>query len=180
MMIGIVACGVVVTGVSMLGYDVIPDFGTDPRAGRTAPFVLLDVTGREVADRDLHGSLSLLYFATSACPERCVLEYDRLIASIAALGADGVKIRPVFVTLDSLAGRAARVQETLQRFDSRTLLLTGSSKQLDAAFRLLDIRATSDGTGTPAVLLGTDGRVAASVDPGLDETRLTELLREHL
>lgn len=181
MIFGIIACGIVATGFGLLGYRLFPVVSGDSAdIGRPAPFVLRNLDGAEISDRDLQGKLALVYFATSACPERCVLEFDRLTVAVASLGARGVDVRPVFITLDPIQARTERVSDLIGRFDARTLMLTGTPKQLDATFRLFGINATSDGTGHRAVLLGRNGEIAAMIDPSLSETGIAKILRDNL
>jgi protein SCO1/2 len=180
MLFGIVACGVVATGAGLLGYPLLPSFNQPEQVGRPATFVLRNLQGEEVSDTDLNGALALVYFATSACPERCVLEFDRLTAAIGALGARGVAVRPVFITLDPIEERTQKMAALIERFDPRTVVLTGSAKQLDAVFRLFGVRATSDGTGVPAVLVDRAGTISAIIDPAAEETDIAAALRDRL
>ena len=180
MLVGIVACGIVATGASLLGYPVLPSFNVPEQVGRPAIFVLRNLKGEEVSDRDLGSTLSIVYFATSACPERCVLEFDRLTGAIGSLGARGVEVRPIFITLDSIEERTQRMAALIERFDPRTLVLTGTTKQLDAVFRLFGVRATSDGTGVPAVLIDRQGVISAVIDPSADERDVADAIRDRL
>ena len=59
-------------------------------------------------------------------------------------------------------------------------MLTGTTKQLDAVFRLFGVRATSDGTGVPAVLIDRQGVISAVIDPSADERDVADAIRDRL
>ena len=69
---------------------------------------------------------------------------------------------------------------SVELIDPRTLVLTGTTKQLDAVFRLFGVRATSDGTGVPAVLIDRQGVISAVINPSADERDVADAIRDRL
>ena len=78
--------------------------GRDPFGG---PFSLPDQRGRFQGPAQWRGKVVLMYFGYTFCPDVCPTDLSSIAAAIEALGADGAKVQPVFVTLDRLRDKPA-------------------------------------------------------------------------
>jgi protein SCO1/2 len=154
-----------------------------------APFALADQNGRRVGTRDWHGRIVLLYFGYLYCPDVCPTDLRAIADAIAALGADGAKVQPVFVTLDpardtpELAGRYATA------FHPSFAALRGSeaeTREIAAAYRVYFEKVplasggyTIDHTAFTYVL-DTDGRYVGYFPPGTSGRRMADFVRTRL
>ena len=117
----------------------------DPRAGggREAsvtgtalvggPFTLTDQNGRRVSDADFRGKLMLVYFGYTFCPDVCPTELLDMSQAIDALGKDGDKVQPIFITVDPDRDTQTALKEFLVNFHPRMLGLTGAPEQVQTA-----------------------------------------------
>jgi protein SCO1 len=151
-----------------------------------APFALADQSGRRVGPRDWHGRIVLLYFGYLFCPDVCPTDLRAIADAIAALGADGAKIQPVFVTLDperdtpELAGRYATA------FHPSFVALRGSeaeTRALAAAYRVYfeKVPLASGGYAIDhtafTYVLDADGRYVGYFPPGTSGRRMADFVR---
>ncbi|KAL1515979.1 hypothetical protein AB1Y20_002592 [Prymnesium parvum] len=106
-----------------------PDLGGD--------FTLVAEDGREVSNQQLMGRWTLLYFGFTKCPDICPEEMHKLTRVLRALDARGVRVQPVFITIDPERDTPARLAEYFRRagFHEGFLALTGSHEQVRQACR---------------------------------------------
>lgn len=88
--------------------------GAGPIGG---PFQLTDQKGRRAGPAQWRGKLVLMYFGYTSCPDACPTDLSGIAAAIAALGADGDGVQPVFVTLDPLRDTPALLAAYVQGFN---------------------------------------------------------------
>jgi protein SCO1/2 len=96
------------------------------------PFSMIDQHGRPFTQAELDGRPSMLFFGFTSCPDVCPTTLSDIGVWLDALGPDGDRIRPVFVTVDPERDTAADLAAYLASFDARIVGLTGSSEQLAA------------------------------------------------
>jgi protein SCO1/2 len=93
-------------------------------------FNLTDHRGRPFTDRDLHGTLTLLYFGYTFCPDVCPTELGYLARLIRALGPQGDQVRPVMITIDPERDTAQMLAGFVEVFDPRMIGLTGTPEAI--------------------------------------------------
>ena len=61
---------------------------------------LIDQFGHRVGAQELNGHWLLVYFGYTACPDICPTALTTMTAVVHRLDADGVKVTPLFVSVD--------------------------------------------------------------------------------
>jgi len=103
---------------------------------RVAPrFSLSDQTGAARSERDYHGSLALIYFGYTFCPDVCPKELGYLARVITGLGPAGRSVTPIFVSVDPQRDTTVKLAEYVHLFHDRMVGLTGTPDQVTAAAR---------------------------------------------
>ena len=104
-------------------------------------FSLVGQHGRTVTDEDFRGTFMLVYFGYTFCPDVCPLGLQRMSQAIAALGPDGERIVPVFITVDPERDTSEVLAAYISHFHPRLIGLTGTLEQIDAAKRTYGVRS---------------------------------------
>jgi protein SCO1/2 len=97
------------------------------------PFTLVDQNGRTVTEVDFAGKFMLIYFGYTYCPDVCPTALTDMGAAIDALGPDGNKVTPVFITVDPERDTSENLKEYVGFFHPRLVGLTGTPAQVTAA-----------------------------------------------
>ncbi len=130
----------------LLGVAQVQGQGSLPASLPTPPvvapsFSLVGQQGQAVTDEDFRGSFMLVYFGYTFCPDVCPLGLQRMSQAIAALGADGARIVPVFITLDPERDTSEVLAAYTSHFHPRLIGLTGTLEQIDAARKTYGVRS---------------------------------------
>eukprot|EP00898_Chlorokybus_atmophyticus_P003800 jgi/Chlat1/4420/Chrsp29S04546 len=100
------------------------------------PFKLIDHNGNAFSDKDLLGKWSLLYFGFTLCPDICPDELVKMSEALNLIEKRcGVKIFPVFISVDPDRDTVQRVAEYVKDFHPRLVGLTGSVESVKEAAR---------------------------------------------
>jgi protein SCO1/2 len=100
------------------------------------------------------GTVTLLYFGYTHCPDECPLTMANVAAALRTLpAADQGKVRVLFVTVDPARDTLGRLRSWLGGFNQSFIGLRGSLSQIQAA-----ARQTGIPVGTP--IKGPDGAYA--------------------
>jgi protein SCO1/2 len=141
-----------------------------PRGGSAVsvggPFSLVAGDGRTVTDRDMRGAPYLVFFGFTHCPDICPTKLFQMSEVFRAMGANGDKVRALFITVDPERDTPELMKSYVSSFDGRIIGLTGDRAAIDKAVR--DFRAyakkvpTKDGDYTMehtslVYLMGKDG-----------------------
>lgn len=94
------------------------------------PFSLVRQDGAVVTERDYAGRPLLIYFGFTYCPDVCPTELGRIADVLDALGPDGERLTPVFITIDPGRDSPAVLADYVSRFHPRMQGLTGSADQI--------------------------------------------------
>lgn len=97
------------------------------------PFSLTDQDGKRRSDTDFRGSLMLVYFGYTSCPDVCPLTLQNMSSALTALGDKGQSIVPLFITIDPERDSVAKMKEYAARFSPRLVALTGAPDDIAAA-----------------------------------------------
>lgn len=154
------------------------------------PFTLTDQTGKIRRDDEFRGKLMIVYFGYTSCPDVCPTDLMAISQAIDALGADGEKIQPVFITLDPERDTQAQLADYVAAFHPRLIGLTGTPEQIRAVAlsykayyaKVKDERGTDysiDHTGV-VYLIGRDGHYLGFMPPQTSPDRLIDVLRKQL
>ena len=98
--------------------------------GKKIQFSLTNHHGESVTEKDFLGSLLLVFFGYSHCPDICPMNLSIIRDALERLGPEGTKVQPLFITLDPVRDTEEKLGPFLSHFHERLLGLTGTQKQI--------------------------------------------------
>jgi protein SCO1 len=125
---GLVLCGAVILLVS----SQFSSQGGPQVAAIGGPFRLVNQDGQTVTDQDYKGRPFLVFFGFTHCPEICPTTLFEVSEIIRKLGAEGDRVRAIFITIDPERDTPAALKEYLSSFDRRLSALTGDADAIAA------------------------------------------------
>lgn len=153
-------------------------------------FSLIDHTGAARGDKDFRGRYMLLFFGYTSCPYTCSTVLLNVAGALDALGADGARLAPVFVSVDPEHDTPERLAKYLGAIDPRFIGLTGDKAEIKAllgAYRAHALRAQDPGPfkrlinhSSFSYLVAPDGAFLTLLPPVLPAERLAAILRRYL
>jgi cytochrome oxidase Cu insertion factor (SCO1/SenC/PrrC family) len=155
------------------------------------PFTLTDQNGRKVSEKDFLGKHMLVFFGFTYCPDICPTELQVMTAALEAMGADGEKIQPVFITVDPERDTPSVMKAYVENFSPRLVGLTGTPEEIAAvakAYRVYYAKAPNQASpeaylmdhSSIMYLMGPDGGFVKHFPYTTDVTNLTKELRDSL
>jgi protein SCO1/2 len=143
-------------------------------AGSRVAFNLLTQHGTPFTERDIAGLPTALFFGFTLCPDICPSTLMELTNDLEALGADGDRIKVVFVSIDPDRDTQAHLKEYMSSFDQRIVAVSGSPESIaamarayGAKYRKVPTRSGYTFDHSSAVfLLDRDGEMSAILDAG--------------
>jgi protein SCO1/2 len=154
------------------------------------PFTLTDARGKKTALADFRGKLVLLYFGFLSCPDICPTDLMVISQAIKALGADGERLQPLFITLDPVRDKPEALGAYAGSFHPRFVALTGSEaqiRQVASDYKVFFEKVPVPGTASYTIdhaaftfLLDRDGKYIGLFPPGTSAERMAAILREQL
>jgi len=150
-----------------------------------APFTLPDTAGRPRALAEFRGKLVLLYFGYMSCPDACPRDLAQVGGAIRALGPDGERVQPVFVTIDPARDAPEALRAYVAAFHPRFVALRGSeeeTRRVARTFKVAFERTPPEQIEHAAFtfLLDGQGRYVAFFPPGTSASLMAEMLRQEL
>jgi protein SCO1/2 len=108
-----------------------------PPAGHPGgPFELIDQNGKPFSSTTLTGQPYAVFFGFTNCPDVCPTTLLTMSNALARLGADGDRLKVLFVTVDPEHDTPGQLRAYLSSFDPRIVGLTGSPAQIAAMAKL--------------------------------------------
>jgi protein SCO1/2 len=95
-------------------------------------FALPDATGRERTLAEFKGKVVVVFFGYTQCPDVCPTTMAELAEVKRALGADGARVQPVFITIDPERDTPELLKAYAAGFGPDVVALRGSPEQLKA------------------------------------------------
>lgn len=151
------------------------------------PFQLTDQQGRRVGPAQWRGKLVLMYFGYTSCPDACPTDLSSISAAIAALGADGDAVQPVFVTLDPLRDTQSVLAAYIRSFNPRFVALGGTEQEIRRvalSYKVFYEKVAKRGSGYYMIdhtsftyVLNATGQYVGYFPPGTSGERLAAQLR---
>ena len=151
------------------------------------PFSLRDQHGRLVGPAQWRGKVVLMYFGYTHCPDACPTDLSSIAAAIDALGSDGAKVQPVFVTLDPLRDIPASIGPYAESFNPRFAALGGSEaevRKVALSYKVFFEKVPQRGTDQYLIdhtsftyMLDDEGRYIGYFPPGTSGRRMAEQVR---
>jgi protein SCO1/2 len=164
---------------------------TGERTTIGGPFSLINQHGIAVSHRDFYGDFMLVNFGYTGCPDICPVQLEVMSEAVDALGADGARVRPVFITIDPERDTVERMAAFAQSFHPRLVALTGGPRQIERAsqaYRVFHAKAEDhDASGHYLVdhtsyiyLMGPNGKYLAHFEAGTSPEAIAEEIRGHM
>ena len=162
--------------------------GAPAAAGSRVAFNSFTQHGTPFTERDLAGLPTALFFGFTFCPDICPTTLMELTSDLEALGADGDRIKVVFVSIDPDRDTQAHLKEYMSSFDRRIVAVSGTQESIaaiagayGAKYRRVPTRSGYTFDHTSAVfLLDSGGEVSAILDAAEPQHRRLAKLRELL
>ncbi|PCH98902.1 MAG: protein senC [Rhodobacteraceae bacterium] len=110
-------------------------------------FALVDHMGQAVTDKDVITDLTLIYFGYTFCPDVCPLDMMRNIEAVDILKAQGVTVKPVFITIDPARDTPQALSDYVDVMHPDLLALTGTQEQVSAASKVYRTFFQKNGEG---------------------------------
>lgn len=179
-------------GAAMLASAPAAAQSPDPLADRFGgPFSLVTQNGRRVSDADFRGRFLLVYFGYTRCPDVCPVDLLVLSKAMEALGPEGERVQPLFITVDPARDTQALLADYLSGFHPKMLGLTGSEAEIADVVRAYKVhRVKYTPAGDPAnygidhssltYLMGPDGKFRTLIPHGAGSERIAEIVRPYL
>ena len=102
-------------------------------------FSLTDVDGKERTLADFRGSYVMVFFGFTQCPDVCPTTLARAAEVRKKLGADGAKVKVVFISVDPERDTAELLRDYLRAFDPEFVGLRGTAEQTRVAAKALNV-----------------------------------------
>jgi cytochrome oxidase Cu insertion factor (SCO1/SenC/PrrC family) len=164
---------------------------TAPQASPVGgPFELVDHTGRTVTDRTFRGTLMLIYFGYSSCPDLCPTSLGDLAAALNLLGPSAEQVSFLFITVDPARDTPAHLAGYVGLFHPRLIGLSGSETQCAQVARAFRVyvrfvpSAEHEGYivdhSSFAYLVAPDGRLLTAFPHGTPPETIAEAMRRAL
>lgn len=104
-------------------------------------FVLTDTNGASFDFRkETDGSVTLLFFGYTNCPDQCPMHMATLGAALKKLPRDiGQQVKLIFVTTDPQRDTALRLRQWLDNFDKHFIGLTGTEAAVEAVQQMTGV-----------------------------------------
>jgi cytochrome oxidase Cu insertion factor (SCO1/SenC/PrrC family) len=161
--------------------------GAGPIGG---PFELMDQKGRRAGPAQWRGKWVLMYFGYTSCPDACPTDLSSIAAALRALGADGDRVQPVFVTLDPLRDTPTLLAAYVQGFDPRFVALGGTEQEIRrvaSSYKVFYEKVARQGSDDYMIdhtsftyVLDAQGRYVGYFPPGTGGERMAAQLRAML
>ncbi|MCW6506581.1 SCO family protein [Lichenifustis flavocetrariae] len=153
------------------------------------PFVMTEMSGRPVTEKDLLGKPAALFFGYTFCPDVCPTTLLTLSNVLERMGPDADRLNTIFVTVDPQRDTPEQMRLYLSSFDPRIRGFSGTEAQVSAmadTFHVFYRRIPSRGGGysmdhfAGVLLLDKTGRMVGEVSFGEPEesilAKLTTLI----
>lgn len=155
------------------------------------PFQLVDQTGRTVTDKDFAGKFMLIYFGFTHCPDVCPTELQTMANVMDALGADGARVVPIFITVDPERDTPEQLKGYVAAFHPQIIGLTGTPDQIAAVAKAYKVYYSKSPSATAGseyqvdhtsfiYLMGPDGAVRTLFRSGASDQAMVAEIRAQL
>lgn len=124
-----------------------PNTAIAPGSEIGGAFSLISHEGVRVSDKDVITGLTLIYFGYSYCPDVCPLDLSRNARAVDLVAEEGLKVTPVFITIDPARDTVPVVAEFVSIMHPDMIGLTGSEAEVDQASKAYKTYYARNGEG---------------------------------
>lgn len=97
------------------------------------PFELVTQEGERISSDALIDGPTLIYFGYTFCPDVCPLDLQKMASAVDALEDHGVRIKPVFITIDPERDTVEELADWADSVHPDLIALTGSADEIKTA-----------------------------------------------
>jgi len=153
------------------------------------PFTLVDQNGSTRRPEDFRGTLMLIYFGYTYCPDVCPTELQTMSEALERLGDKAASVQPIFITVDPERDTPEQMKSYAENFDPRLVALTGSAAQIAEAAKAYKVfyekAKQADGGyamdhSSIVFLMGRDGQYLAHFGPGTNAAAMADAIAKRL
>ena len=116
--------------------------------GQAPSVILQQANGRQFSLADQHGSVVLLFFGYTHCPDVCPTTLSDWKRVKTALGRDASRVRFVFISVDPARDDPATLQRYVSRFDPDFIGATSDTATLARIEHSFHVMSTREETGS--------------------------------
>jgi len=152
------------------------------------PFTLTDQYGAKRGLGDFRGKFVLLYFGYTFCPDVCPTDLSAMGQAIRALGTEGEKLQPVFITLDPGRDTQEVLKNYVAAFHPRFVALRGCDdevRRVATSYKVYFEKVRPAGASVYLIdhsafvfLLDREGKYVSFFPPGTSAERMAATVRE--
>lgn len=149
-------------------------------------FQLTDQNGRARTEIDPDGNLQLLFFGYASCREICSSVLPQMAEVDQSLKARSIGLTPILITIDPKRDTVATLGQSLVKYGTKFVGLTGSDADLKAAYKAFSIENSAVyedpfygpvyAHGSFLYLLNANGGVLTVIPPILSTDRVIDLI----
>ncbi|PWC26840.1 SCO family protein [Teichococcus aestuarii] len=138
-----------------------------------SPFALTDHAGRRVTDTSYAGTVRLVFFGFTHCPDVCPTGLGYIAEVLDGLGDEAAKVRPLFISVDSSRDTPELLASYVTQFHPALIGLTGSEAEVAQAAKVFRTYYGKVSTGGDSYvmehsasiyLLGSEGTLRGFLD----------------
>ncbi|MBX2886946.1 MAG: SCO family protein [Granulosicoccus sp.] len=158
------------------------------------PFSLIDHHGNNVTDQTFIGKHMLVFFGYTDCQIMCSISLDRIGGALALLQDENTglldKLAPLVVTVDPHNDTPDKLKNSLAKYHSALLGLTGTSENLDKIYQaynqspsVIDGKLNEKDVVTHTsyfYLMGPDGELQTFFPPILNAQSMASILKKYI
>lgn len=151
-------------------------------------FTLTDQTGAQRTAADFRGQYMLVFFGFTHCPDFCPTSLQVMAEAVDALGAEGEKVVPVFITVDPARDTVPVLKDYVELFHPRMVGLTGTDGEVAQAAKAYRVYYAKAGEGEDYLmdhssftyLMGPNGTYLAHFSYGTPPDKMADRIRSFL
>ncbi|MEM1351602.1 MAG: SCO family protein [Pseudomonadota bacterium] len=154
------------------------------------PFELTDQNGQTRTEQSSNGQAQLLFFGYSNCLNICSAALPVMAGVVDVLGAEGIKITPVMITVAPEQDRIDTIGAPLEAIHPDFIGLTGSETELQVAYDAFSVEREPlfqdpeygwiYAHGSFIHLLDADGTVLTLMPPVMSVEQTATIIRGYL
>ncbi len=166
------------------------DGGVTGEALIGGPFELVDQDGKAVTDETFKGTLMLIYFGFTYCPDACPTALGIMGAALDKLDVAADRVVPILITVDPERDTPPVLKDYVSNFHPRMMGLTGSPEQVAKAAKAYRVFYQKAPGSAPddylmdhtllIYLMDREGKYVTHFGPQTTPEQMAEEIRKHL
>jgi len=160
------------------------DIWSKPLGGN---FQLTDANKRDFSLESLKGSVVLMFFGYTTCPDVCPTELSKLSIILNSLGSKSKNVKGLFVSLDPNRDRPDKLKDYVKFFHKDIIALTGKESEVKKVASMYGVSYSKnirpDGNyfldhSANLYILDSEGKISAVAPYGFPVNHVIQLVDE--